>query len=64
MQAVIHRFVGDAYKLEFPEQDSPPSLKNTEEKNAHRQPNDSDCGLFTVTKVMQLVRYPHYTTDG
>ena len=57
MQKAIHMFVRDAFKQEFPKEVSTPKVTDTEEKNANpKQPNGSDCGLFAVTKVMQLVR--------
>ena len=55
-QEIIGHFVQDAFKQQSLEAERTPSLQNELVEEQYQQPNDTDCALFVVAHVIQLVR--------
>ena len=56
VQNITGRFVKDAFKKLCPKVKTAPSVKNKQVSEQYKQPNSTDCGLFVVAKVLQMVR--------
>ena len=55
-QGIIGHFVQDALKQQSLEAERTPSLQNVLVEKQYQQPNDTDCALYVIAHVIQLVR--------